>query len=199
MSSLSAGRYEAVVLAGGTSRRMGGGDKTALSLDGRSLLDRALDSVAGAERVIVVGTPRPTPHVVLWTREDPEGGGPAAALAAGLALIAAPVVVALAADLPFVTAATVDRLRQAAEPAGAVLVDPDGVPQWLLGAWPTEVLRAALAGDQVGRSLRAALTPVGPALVSSQRDQPEWFDCDEPADLQAAKELLDERAGRLAR
>ncbi len=199
MSAHTAGRYDAVVLAGGTSRRMGGGDKTALSLDGLSLLERALDAVAGAERVIVVGPSRPTVREVLWTREEPVGGGPAAALAAGLALIAAPVVVALAADLPFVTAATVDRLRQAAEPAGAVLVDPGGAPQWLLGAWPTDVLRAALEGDQAGRSLRAALSPVGSALVSPHSDQPEWFDCDEPADLRAAKELLDERAGRLAR
>lgn len=199
MSTASHPRYDAVVLAGGASRRMGGGDKTALSFDGLPLLDRALGAVAWADQVIVVGPVRPTVREVRWTREDPIGGGPAAALAAGLACVSAPLVVALAADLPFVTTSTVTRLLAAAEPAGAVLADPGGAPQWLLGAWPTGVLGRALRGDQFGQSLRAALAPLGPALVTPRGVRPEWFDCDKPADVQAAKELLDERAGRLAR
>jgi molybdopterin-guanine dinucleotide biosynthesis protein A len=190
-------RYDAVVLAGGSSRRMGG-DKTMLLVGGVSLLDRALAAVSGAEQIVVVGPARPVKVTVQWTREEPAGAGPAAALAAGLRELTAPIVVALAADLPFVTAQAVARLVNAAEPSGAVIADAAGAPQWLLGAWPRQLLTDALAGDQVGRSLRASLAPLGPALLVADETAPEWFDCDEPADLQAAKELLDGRAGHLA-
>jgi molybdopterin-guanine dinucleotide biosynthesis protein A len=191
-------RYDAVVLAGGASRRMGGPDKTSLVVGGMALLDRALGAVVDAGQIVVVGPPRSVAASVCWAREDPVGAGPAAALAAGLVGLTAPVVVALAADLPFVTANVVTRLVDAAEPSGAVIADAWGAPQWLLGAWPRELLLAALAGDQVGRSLRGSLAPLEPKLLIADETVPEWFDCDEPADLQAAKELLDGRAGHLA-
>jgi molybdenum cofactor guanylyltransferase len=191
-------RYDAVVLAGGGSRRMGGSDKTALRLGGVPLLERAVAAVSGAEQIVVVGVPRPLALTVRWTHEEPAGGGPAAALAAGLVGLSAPIVVALAADLPFVTAGVVTRLVAAADPAGAVIADAGGAPQWLLGAWPRELLQEALAGDQTGRSLRGALGPLRPQLLAPRESAPEWFDCDEPADVQAAKELLDGRAGYLA-
>ena len=191
--------YDAVVLAVGTSRRMGGGDKTQLLLDGVALLDRALDAACGAARVVVVGPGRSLSRDVRWTQERPSGAGPAAALAAGLAEVTAPMVIVLAADLPFVTAETVRRLLAHADPAGAVLVDGEGAPQWLLGAWPTTALRAAFSGDQAGLSLRRGLEPLDPVRLAPLADLPEWLDCDRPDDLVAAKELLDERAGRLAR
>jgi molybdopterin-guanine dinucleotide biosynthesis protein A len=187
-------RYDAVVLAGGASRRMGGPDKTALLVGGIALLDRALSAVGDAGQIVVVGPSRPVAAAVRWAREEPVGAGPAAALAAGLAGLTAPVVVVLAADLPFVTAGVVTRLVDVAGPSGAVIVDDGGAPQWLLGAWPRELLVAAFAGDQVGRSLRGSLAPLGPKLLIADETVPEWFDCDEPADLQAAKELLDGRA-----
>ncbi len=191
--------YDAVVLAGGGSRRMGGGDKTALPVGGVSLLDRALDAVADARRTIVVGPARPTGRAVVWTCEQPAGGGPAAALACGLSIVTAPLAVVLAGDLPFVTGEAVGRLLAAARPAGAVMVDSAGRLQWLLSCWPSELLREALAGDQTGRSLHAQLRPLTPARLEGAGGRPEWFDCDEPADLVAAKELLDEPAGRMAR
>jgi molybdopterin-guanine dinucleotide biosynthesis protein A len=192
-------QYDAVVLAGGRSRRMGGGDKTALLVGGAPLLERALDAACDAAQIVVVGVARETTRAVRWTQEQPPGGGPAAAVAAGLRLVGASVVVVLAADLPFVTAATVRRLVARAEPFGAVMVDAEGVPQWLLGGWPSDLLRGALEGDQAGRSLRETLAPLGPALLTGDGGGPEWFDCDEPQDLAAAKELMDGRAGRLAR
>ena len=199
MTSPQAATFDAVVLAGGGSRRMGGTDKTALPVGGASLLDRALLAVAGARQTVVVGAERPTATSVRWTREQPPGGGPAAGLACGLQLVASPLVVVLAGDLPFVTFESVTRLLAAARPAGAVMVDDAGRPQWLLSCWPTELLRGALPGDQEGRSLREQLRPLTPARLEPAGGRPEWFDCDEPADLVAAKELLDESAGRLAR
>ncbi len=180
--------FDAIVLAGGASRRMGGGDKTALEVGGVSLLERALRAVGGANSVVVVGAPRPVPMPVCWAREDPEGAGPAAALAAGLPHTSSAVVVTLAADLPFVTAATIGRLVRAADPHGAVLVDAGRRAQWLLAAWPRDLLSGALAGDQTGRSLRGAYARLTPALVAAEGPR-EWLDCDEPADLQHAREI----------
>ena len=40
-----------VVPAGGTARRLGGGDKTALDVGGRTILDRVLDATAAWARV----------------------------------------------------------------------------------------------------------------------------------------------------
>jgi hypothetical protein len=93
--------FDAVVLAGGASRRMGQ-DKTTLYVGGLTLLDRVLASVAGAGRVVVVGPQRPVAREVVvgpqrpvarevvWALEEPPGAGPVAALAAGLPHVTAP-------------------------------------------------------------------------------------------------------------
>ncbi len=95
----------AIVLCGGRSRRFGE-DKTQAALHGRPVLDWLLDSLPGGWDVICVGHERPTTRAgVRWTREDPAGGGPVAALAAGLALVSAPTVVLLGGDMPFAGAA----------------------------------------------------------------------------------------------
>ncbi|MFE9042808.1 DUF6457 domain-containing protein [Streptomyces sp. NPDC007818] len=75
--------YDAVVLAGGAARRLGGVDKPGVRVGGRALLDRVLAACAGAGRTVVVGDPRPTVRPVRWTREQPSGTGPVAALDAG--------------------------------------------------------------------------------------------------------------------
>ncbi|MCW2606336.1 MAG: molybdopterin-guanine dinucleotide biosynthesis protein, partial [Frankiales bacterium] len=67
--------YDAVVLAGGSGRRLGGVDKPGLLVDGTSLLDRVLGAVARAGTVVVVGPERPAARPVVWAREDPPGGG----------------------------------------------------------------------------------------------------------------------------
>ena len=182
--SMPGPRYDAIVLAGGSGSRMDGADKASLTVAGTSLLERVLTAVAGAATVVVVGATRPTQQPVTWTRENPAGTGPAAATRAGLRLVGADLVVLVAADLPFLTAATIDRLLAAAAPTGAVLVDDAGRPQWLAGAWPTDVLRsAALTPDG---SLRAALGPLRPAQVPV--DGREGLDCDTPDDLARARE-----------
>ena len=47
--------YDAVVLAGGSSGRMGGADKAEIEIHGERLLDRVVEAVRDAKRVIVVG------------------------------------------------------------------------------------------------------------------------------------------------
>lgn len=142
-------RLSAVILTGGTGRRLGGADKAMLRLGASTLLERALAAASRCGEVVVVGTPVPTPRPVVWTREEPPGGGPAAGLLAGLdALSDAPeMLLALAVDMPLVTAGTVDRLASAARAApdsdGAVLCDDDGHPQTLAGVYRLSALRRA--------------------------------------------------------
>ncbi|WBB78374.1 NTP transferase domain-containing protein [Micromonospora sp. WMMD882] len=80
--------FAAVVLTGGAARRLGGVDKTGLTVGGRPMRDRVLAAVADAAPRIVVGPDVVgVPPDVRTTRETPAGGGPAAAIAAGLALL----------------------------------------------------------------------------------------------------------------
>lgn len=70
------------VLAGGLSARFGS-DKALAELDGRTLIARAVDALAGwCEHVVVVGRPMaPAPTLPDWPRE---GMGPLAGIAAAL-------------------------------------------------------------------------------------------------------------------
>ncbi|MGC4850731.1 molybdenum cofactor guanylyltransferase [Micromonospora sp. DT15] len=106
------GTYAAVVLAGGAARRMGGLDKPALPIGGRPMRDRVLAAVADATPRVLVGAADAVPAGVRVVREDPPGGGPVAAAAAGLALLDTDVtlVALLAADLPLLTRAAIGDL-----------------------------------------------------------------------------------------
>ncbi|GAA2089517.1 hypothetical protein GCM10009780_32360 [Actinomadura alba] len=182
-----AGGYDAVILAGGRARRMGGADKPGLRVAGRPLIAWVADAVSDAGRVVVVGPARPDLPGVVTVREDPPGSGPVPALRAGLAEVRAAWVAVLAADLPFLRAAHVTALlaRARQHGRGAVLTDDSGREQWLAGAWNGETLRGALSGYR-GASLKGLLGPLGPALVGAAGPRPPWYDCDTPADLDAA-------------
>jgi molybdopterin-guanine dinucleotide biosynthesis protein A len=190
--------YDAVVLAGGAGRRLGGGtDKPAVRVGARTLLDRVLAACPDAARTVVVGPPRRTARPVRHVREDPPGGGPVAALAAGLGPVTAPLVVVLAADLPFLTPAAVHRLRDAlaADPAadGVLYRDAGGTgrDQPLTAAYRTAALRRRLAavaaedggGDLTGLPLR--LVTAGLTLRRLPADGA--LDCDTWADIGTAR------------
>lgn len=172
--------FAAVLLAGGRGSRMGGVHKPALVVAGSTLLDRALAAVPDAAPVVVVGPETAVRRSVVWTREQPPGGGPVAGLAAGLELIgAASVVAVLAADLAGVTADTVSRLRAAVTADGAVL--DDGHAQWLIGVWHADALRRVLPRSPAGASLRSVLGALDYARVAALPG--ETVDVDTPADL----------------
>ncbi|MGN6331019.1 MAG: molybdenum cofactor guanylyltransferase [Motilibacteraceae bacterium] len=181
--------YDVVVLAGGAGSRLGGVDKPGLDMGGRSSLDRVLDAVVGAGRVVVVGSERPTSRPVDWTREDPPGSGPLAGLRAGLPLLAADVVVLLAADLPLLDAATVDRLV-AAVPAGgaALLVDAGGHEQYLLGAYDRTALAAAVAEVEPHRGIKHVVARL--AVVPVADESGAAVDVDTWEDVEAVRRRL---------
>jgi molybdopterin-guanine dinucleotide biosynthesis protein A len=172
--------WAAVILSGGTAARMGGTDKASLEYAGRSLLEHALDAVAGAGEIVVVGPEAPTSRAVIFTRESPPGGGPLAGLQAGVSALEhhPHLVVVLAADMPHVTGVTVARLLAAAEETGgSCLVDGDGRRH--LAAVVTGEAVLALTEPQ-GRPMRALfesydVSPV-PAIGREAEDVDTWDD-----------------------
>jgi molybdopterin-guanine dinucleotide biosynthesis protein A len=185
--------YDAIVLAGGAGRRLGGADKALLTVGGRTLLAHALDAVAGADSVVVVGPRRdlPLPREVSWTREEPAGSGPPSALAAGAAAVAAEVVVALAVDTPLIDRPLVEelvsRLSGSASVDAVVLVDADGYRQPLVAAYR----RAALLTADQCRSLREL---VGGLHVEELPDKTGASrDADTPSDLAFLEDRMPDR------
>jgi molybdenum cofactor guanylyltransferase len=182
--------FGAVVLAGGRAKRLGGQAKPQLEVGGRSMLASVLAAVQEASPRVVVGPPQPVPDGVLVVREDPPGGGPVPALAAGLAAVHTDVVAVLAGDLPFVTPAVVDELRSRLTGDGVLVVDDTGTDQLLLGVWRSAVLREALVGVRPHAPLRAVLSPLAvrryhPPVPPGAL--PPWTDCDTPAELARAR------------
>ena len=144
-----------LILAGGRGSRLGGQDKAALVVGGRTLVERLLQDVDLGGRVVVVGRtplpPAPEGRTVLQTLEDPPDGGPVAGIAAGLDALgrsgtewvavaavdqpqAAPALAVLADEV-----ADVDATVQAVSP-----VDATGHRQWLLTVYRRSALEAAL-------------------------------------------------------
>ncbi|MEU5908009.1 NTP transferase domain-containing protein [Micromonospora sp. NPDC047527] len=208
------GTYAAVVLAGGAARRMGGVDKTALAVGGRSMRDRVLAAVTDAAPRVLVGPADVVPVGVRVTREDPPGGGPVAATAAGLALLDpdTALVALLAADLPLLTRAAIGELLThltaglvASEVEsgpeqidGVCFVDTGGRRQSLCGVWRVAALRSGLArlsaerdGSLAGAPVRALLAGLVIREVPWVRSgPPPWFDCDTDEDVRRAKEWV---------
>ncbi|MEU1122035.1 NTP transferase domain-containing protein [Streptomyces sp. NPDC005899] len=186
--------YDAIVLAGGAAKRLGGADKPGLRVGGRALLDRVLAACTDARTTVVVGSRRPTTRPVLWTRETPPGGGPLAALGAGLRQITEETVLVLSADLPFLQEATVRSLLDAIRTGtgeGALCTDPNGRDQPLVAGYRAEPLRRELAllatehGTLAGLPLRLLTAELDLARVEA--GPLASFDCDTWEDVAAAR------------
>jgi molybdopterin-guanine dinucleotide biosynthesis protein A len=208
--------FDAIVLAGGAATRLGGADKPAIEVGGDTLLDRTLAAVSAARRVVVVGPPRPVPAGVragrlmsgavragrlmsgavragrlIWCREQPPGGGPVAAIAAGFGRTTADAVVVLAADLPWIAPAVPRLLAALGDADVAVLVDASGRRSYLAAAWRRTALRAALAatGGPAGVAARRLFDGVE---VIEVLDSAGWAeDCDTWSDVERARRRAD--------
>ena len=192
--------FDAVILAGGRSSRLGGVPKQSLTYDGDSLLRRAAAAAGGARAAVVVGPDAAgmqageVPAGFLRCREEPPFGGPAAAIAAGLAALAAagsnrpPLTLVLACDMPNVGQA-VAALKAALnvrapgaggpakqqpaglEPDGVVAVSEDGRRQPVVGFYSTAALQRSVAelestGRLINGSVRALLASLDVQLVA---------------------------------
>lgn len=203
MVSKNPAGWAVIVLTGGHSRRMGR-DKATLDVGGTTLLDRTLAGVPLGVPVVVAGAEVAVARIgVRFTQEDPPGGGPVAGVEAALDVVAAPIVVVLATDLPLVGAlpALLARMLGDADVAvDAVLaVDASGHAQQLCAAYRTDALRRAIAagGQSAGAAMRSVVGRLTTATLPAARGlagaaDPTW-DIDTLEDLHALENLLHQR------
>ena len=193
----------AVILAGGRASRMGGGDKVLLDLGGKPLLAHVIERLrpqAGPLAISANGDPARFASFGLPVLADslPDFPGPLAGILAAMDWAAdrdARAVISVAGDTPFLPVDLVERLQQAAGPAGLALAadtDAQGLVRMhpTFGLWPVALradLRAALSAGQ-GR-IRTFTDPreAKTALFDS-RNQP-FFNINTPADLTRALAL----------
>jgi molybdopterin-guanine dinucleotide biosynthesis protein A len=178
--------FDAIVLAGASSRRLDGADKAMIDLGGRPMIDLVLAAVREAVTVVVAGPARPGIDGVRWCEERPPGGGPVAGLAAAVELVDADTVVVLAVDLPNVAPA-VPALLAALDPAELAMINSAGRVNYLAAAWRTALLRERLHGlaGVDGASLRALTNGLAWVEVPDGGD---WaVDCDTWDDVRRAR------------
>ena len=177
----------AIVLAGGRSRRFAP-DKLAELVDGQTLLDLTLSAIPAEFEVVLVGPPRPTVRPVEFVREQPPGGGPAAALVTGLRHAldrSAEALLVLPGDAPRAGAGALILLeRLTADPATQAVVavdDSDRIQplQLALSAQAAEAL-VELAGPEqaANASARALVTRLEPPATICRLPEDHLFDVD---------------------
>ena len=131
----------AIVLAGGGARRFGS-DKTRALVDGRPLLELAVEAVADVVgEVVVVGpwAPDGVRHVV----EPERGQGPLAGLAHGLRSVSADHVLVVGGDHPLLVPALLQLLLDHRDDADAVVPIRSGDPEPLVARYRRDVALAA--------------------------------------------------------
>ena len=187
-------RVTAVVLAGGASQRFPP-DKLAQLVDDEPLLNQTLASLPGEFVVVVVGSVREVARPVIFTSEEPSGGGPAAALVAGVRQALADsvdAIVVLPADAPLGGRAArtlLGRLDDEPNVDAVVGIDAHGREQPLqlaLRPAAAEALVAAAGpGGAAGVSARRLLDALRPRLVTHELPPAELWDIDTPDQLLA--------------
>src|SRR5665213_853709 len=113
----------AAILMGGEARRFGGRDESGLLIGDRTILERQIDELSEiADDILIVGSRSPAEagrhvpagHPVSNVRFIPDrvtGCGPLGGLDAALAAAQSDVLVVVACDMPFVTAALLRHLQ----------------------------------------------------------------------------------------
>lgn len=197
----------AIVLCGGTSRRLAGRDKTRESLAGTTVMDHLLDGLPSGWVVVCVGEERATARPVRWCRESPAGGGPVAGIAAGLdelkrvghgeglgdlERLRAELAVVVGGDMPFAASAlpTLVEALSAQPGLDAVLAtDPGGRRQPLLAAYRCEALRAVLPREPAGARLMNVVDALVTGTVRCEAEV--TLDVDTPEALEQARHIVE--------
>jgi len=199
-----------VILAGGLSRRMGGGDKGLLLLGARSLLGRVCDGLAPQCAQLVLnanGDPGRFAGFGLPVVADspPDFAGPLAGVLAGLEWAArhAPTVseiVTFPADTPFPPVDLVERLQGArrATAAAVAVAASAGRRHHVIALWSTALapaLRRALIEEGVRKVGAFAERFPLVAVEWSATPLDPFFNVNTPNDLAAAEARLAEASG----
>ena len=200
-----------LVLAGGLARRMGGGDKAMIEIDGVTILDRVLATLSAQTAGIVInanGDPKRFAATGLPVVPDsvPDFAGPLAGVLAGLDWLAGQKngiewMLSVPGDCPFLPDDLVERLHAARRKMGV------GVPlacarsgEWrhpVVGLWPLalrEELRHALVKEDL-RKIEVFTARHGIA-VADWPDKPldPFFNVNTPEDVARAEKVASQHS-----
>ncbi len=197
-----------VILAGGASRRMGGGDKGLADLGGRPMLAHViqrfqpqvanliLNANGDASRFAAFGL------TVVADLESAKDQGPMSGIAAAMAWAerASPSYTAIATvstDSPFLPSDLVVRLA-AASPNGPALAQSVDRPHPAIGLWPLTLKFAVHAALSAGKlsvndfaRAHGAIAVPFPLSEGGTLPVDPFFNANTPADLIAARALID--------
>jgi molybdopterin-guanine dinucleotide biosynthesis protein A len=204
-------RVVGLLLAGGQSRRMGGGDKALRLLGGTTLLERVIERLRPQVETLVLnanGDPARFAQFGLPVVPDsvPDFAGPLAGVLAGLDWTYAnrpdcSHVVSAATDAPFLPLDLVLRLVRDLEKTGADLACAASAGQAhpVIGLWPVRLrpdLRHALVDEAVRKvDVWTARHQLATVAFESEPVDP-FFNANRPGDLETAAALLEAESGR---
>jgi molybdenum cofactor guanylyltransferase len=199
-----------VILAGGRSTRMGGGDKALLPLDGRPILARVIDRLRPQVHVLALnanGDPARFAAFDLPVVPDPIVGfaGPLAGILAGLIYakglpVPAIGVVTVAADTPFFPPDLAGRLTAATHHRSVAIACSNGRVHPVFGYFPINCM-ANLDGflrRRASRKVTDWLDHVGFTAVDFTNPKTAtdpFFNINTPADLAAAEASISAAGG----
>lgn len=196
-----------VLLAGGLSRRMGGGDKCLRELGGKTILERIVEHARPQVAALVLnanGDPARFAAYALPVRADLIEGyaGPLAGVLTGMAWVrealpSARWLASFACDAPFLPTDLVKRLLSAVESCGADMAcaASGGQSHPVFGLWPVrlyEDLRRAMVEEDVRKvDIWTARYKLIEVEFASEPIDP-FFNTNRPEDLAEAEALLAE-------
>jgi molybdopterin-guanine dinucleotide biosynthesis protein A len=199
-----------LLLAGGQSRRMGGGDKALRLIGGVSLLERVIERMRPQVATLVLnanGDPARFANFSLAVVPDsiPDYAGPLAGVLAGLDWTAehrpdCAYVVSVATDAPFLPRDLVSRLVRGMQKSDADLAcaASGGQPHPVIGLWPVrlrEDLRRAIVDETVRKvDVWTARHRLATVPFPSEPLDP-FFNANRPEDLATAAALLAAESG----
>jgi molybdopterin-guanine dinucleotide biosynthesis protein A len=184
--------FSVVILSGGRASRLGR-DKASTMINGIAMIERVLRTIPQDAQVIVVGeVPVGLAREVTVTREEPIGGGPLAAVAAGLMHVVNGNFLLLATDMPFIGSLGLKLIKSldaaSVEIDAIIPVDSEGKLQPLCAAYRTDSVRRACAriGVLTNGSLKKLITEL---QYESYAQQDAWVlsDVDTMKNLEEAR------------
>ena len=197
-----------VVLAGGRARRMGGGDKCRLEIEGSSLLVHGLQRLAPQVETMILNTNGEEERFASFRLPvvvDPidDYAGPLAGVLAGMRWaerhrVQSRHIVTIASDTPFFPRDLVSRLVDATvdKPDAIALATSNGGLHPVFGLWPValadDLQRALEAGVRKARAFAASHKMIEVRFEGYHRNGEEidpFFNINSPEDLDCAREL----------
>lgn len=183
-----------IILAGGASRRMGGGDKPLLHLGGRSILSRVIEALRPQTTALLLNSNSPITAPGLETRADALPGrlGPLAGIHTAMLWgreLGAEAVLTIPGDCPFLPADLTTRLAAARTPGITAIAASAGRDHPVIGIWPCILAEDLQTALQTGtRRVRDFLAQIPHVTVDFPvTDTDPFWNINTPEDLARAQ------------